>query len=245
MDQRRTGQQAVPPLSGDVIELTCSELPLGSLIEVQTCAADEKLDADVIYSPSTNWTEGLTVMGTSADPTDVPPRPIDFLVGSPPRQFPWFKVIMKGTGSSRRPWLPFACGCPRPPYAQYLPAVSWKTRPAGDSSSGSSPSFQATWDGLEAEIDRFPSLADPSAVKPTHLNVLASWGRARPSRTAGPPSIAASSSRHCLGSSSPHANPARTGREARVAGPWAASAITSPQCRRPCRAGSNSKASPS
>ena len=183
-------------------------------------------------------------MGTSADPTDAPPRPIDFLVGSPPGQFLWFKVIMKGDGIVTPALASARLRLPRQSYVEYLPAVFLEDEAGRRFLERFLAVFQATWDGLEAEIDRFPSLADPSAVKPTHLNVLASW-LGQTSRTAGPPSSAASSSRHCLGSSSPHANPARTGREARVAGPWAASAITSPQCSRPCRAGSNSKASPS
>ena len=64
---------------------------------------------------------------------------------------------------------------PRQSYTEYLPAVFLEDEESRRFLERFLAVFQATWDGLESEIDQIPSLADPSAVKPTHLNVLASW----------------------------------------------------------------------
>ena len=159
----------------DVVLLNLVDLAPGTIVDVNTFTSDDRASLDRDLPPEGAWAPGYAVVGGPRVPGSPPLGPIDFLIGSPPGRYLWFRVRMEGDGFSTPALGSVDLRLPRQSYTQYLPAVFLEDEPSRRFLERFLAIFQTEWDSLEARVDAIPALANPRVVPESQIDTLAGW----------------------------------------------------------------------
>ncbi len=164
----------------DVLDLTLAALPPGATVTVRTrttasVPAAGELPPFEALSALGSWSQPVTLAGEAQPAAERPHPPTQVLVASPNGRYLQCLIELVSDGTRVPIVASLRVRFPRESWLQYLPAIYAQPDEQRSFLDRYLAIAQATWTGLEAELESFERYLDPRAVPAEALPYLANW----------------------------------------------------------------------